>query len=388
MPRPRLLFLVSEDWYFVSHRAHLAAAAQAEGFEVLVACRVGRHGQCIEAAGHRLLPITVPRGGSAPWRDMQSVRRLVALYREHQPDIVHHVALKNMLLGTLAANFARVPAVVNALTGFGHLSDVGGVKGKLGRRVVQGLFRCLRSTIPSRLIVQNAEDRDEMIATGAALPHQVALIRGAGVCTATFQPGPIPAGPPIVMLAARMLWSKGIGEFVAAAQSLKAGGCQARFVLVGRVDAENPLHIPRAQLVQWCDQGAIEWWDQSDKMPEILTQATMVCLPSYAEGLPKVLLEAAACGKPLVATDVRGCREVCREGVSGLLVPAKESAPLAAAISQLLANSEQRQRMGVASRQIAVEEFASAYIARQTLDVYRDVLATVASRKSLRRAAA
>jgi glycosyltransferase involved in cell wall biosynthesis len=201
------------------------------------------------------------------------------------------------------------------------------------------------------------------------------LIRGAGVCTTTFAPQAVSAGPPVVLLAARMLWSKGVGQFVEAARRLRTRGHDARFVLTGRVDEANPNHVPRSQLLQWRDGRDVEWWDHRDDMPSVLASASIVCLPTfYGEGLPRVLLEAAACAKPIVTTDMRGCHDICRDGVNGFLIPPRDVDALTESLENLLVNPALRQQMGDAGRAMVLREFSDDQVVHQTLGIYQALL--------------
>ena len=200
------------------------------------------------------------------------------------------------------------------------------------------------------------------------------MIRGSGVNTKIFTPGGEPLGIPIVMLASRMLWNKGVGEFVGAARILKQEGIEARFILVGECDSENPESIPGEQLNEWSKVGMIEWWGAKTSMHKILIQAHIICLPSYREGLPKVLLEAASCEKPIIATDVPGCREVVNNGESGFLVPVEDSISLSYAIKKLVIDSKKRKIMGKNGRKIVEKEFSEEIIVFQTFKLYQRVL--------------
>ena len=365
--RPKkLLFLVTEDWYFCSHRLPLAMAAKAAGFDVTVATRVRKHGALIEEAGLRLVPFEMSRRGMNPVRELPTVFRLAALYRREKPDLVHHVAMKPVLYGSLAAKLANVKHVVNAIAGLGWLYTSGDRSKKIIRALVRGLFRWALKG--SEIIVQNPDDLNQLKAMGL---EQLHLIRGAGVDTQSFRPSDSPQGPPCVMLVSRMLWDKGVGEFVAAARLLKREGIVGRFVLVGGHDSGNPAAIPESQLRSWKEEGVVEWWGQQKNMANVLAQAHISCLPSsYREGIPKSLLEAAACGLPIVTTDAPGCREVVQNNVNGLLVPVKDSAALADAIKKLVLDPDLCRRMGMASREKAIKEFSQGYIIQQTLNVY------------------
>jgi len=203
----------------------------------------------------------------------------------------------------------------------------------------------------------------------------VTIVRGSGVDVKKFIPAEESTGVPIVMLASRMLWDKGVGEFIEAAKILKQEGVEARFVLVGDSDPENPASIPNAQLSEWHELGIVEWWGERGNMHEMLTQAHIVCLPSYREGLPKVLLEAASCGKPIIATDVPGCREIVHNGENGILVPLKDSSSLASAMKELINNPEKRKIIGINGRRLVENEFSEEIVVSQTLKVYQELLA-------------
>lgn len=373
--RPRLLFLITEDWYFWSHRLDLARAARDAGFEVIIATRVTGHGEQIREEGFRLLPLTLLRRSRNPFSELRAIMQLVRLYRRERPDIVHHVALKPILYGSFAAWIARVPAVINAFAGLGYtFTDRSDQSVCLQFGVRLGLKTALSLNYRSLALFQNSEDRDRLVQEGIVVSSRSRIIPGSGVDVDRFCPREATEGVPVVMLASRMLWDKGVGEFVQAARRLKERAVQARFVLVGRCDEDNPAAIERHQLQQWGQEGVIEWWEHRDDMPVVLASAAVVTLPSYREGLPKVLLEAAACGKPIVAADVPGCREVVRHHVNGLLVPAKNPAALAEAIGFLLDHPAQCAAMGVAAREIVVREYSVPKVAGQILDFYRELL--------------
>jgi len=373
--RKKLLFLVTEDWYFCSHRLPPARAAQAAGYDVVVATRVDLRGAEIMAEGFKLVPIRLRRRSRNPFREMAAIAEIAQIYRRERPDIVHHVALKPVLYGSFAALLVRRPAVVNALAGMGFLFTSSSRTAAVLRAAVSRIFRVLLNAGRSVLILQNPDDEAMLVSGGLVAPSRVRLIRGSGVDIERFAPTPEPGGTPVVMLPSRLLWDKGVGEFVAAAGVLRARGVVARFVLVGDGDADNPASIPDAQLKAWHDSGLIERWGRCEDMPGALAQAHIVCLPSYREGLPKVLLEAAACARALVATDAPGCREIVRHGENGLLVPLRDAASLADAIERLLGDPALRLRMGQKGRHMVEAEFSEAKVAQETLAVYREMCA-------------
>ncbi len=371
----RLLYLITEDWYFASHRLSLAKAAIASGYQVTIACRVRDHGEALRAAGCTVVPFEISRSGTHPWREWRTWRRLVALYRKHAPDLVHHVALKPVLYGSFAAQEVGVPAVVNALAGLGYLASSPSLKARLLRPAVGAALRRALRGERSRLILQNPDDLGLPLSHGLVHERQVVLIPGVGVALDQFCPDPEPPGPPLVVLPARMLWSKGVGTFVEAARTLRGKAIVARFVLLGRADPDNPAAVPLEQLQAWAANGDVEWWGHREDVADVLRQSAVVCLPStYGEGVPKALLEAAAAGRPIIATDTPGCREVVREGENGILVPRGDVAAFANAVERLLRDSALRARFGAAGRRRAEAEFSEEIPIRRTLELYHELL--------------
>lgn len=373
--KPKLLFFVTEDWYFCSHRLPLGMGAREAGYDVAVATRVNQHGTVIEQAGLRLIPLRLSRGGKNPLTEWRTLFALYRLLRKERPDILHNVAMKPVLYGSLAARLAGTPHVVNALAGLGHIFADRERAGML-RQFVQWAFRWLLKG-QNQVIVQNPDDLRLLLRVGAISPDQATLIRGSGVHLARFPQRAEPEGIPVVMLAARLLWDKGVREFVAAAELLHKAGIQARFVVVGEPDPENHSSIPVAQMVAWREAGHIEWWGKRNDMPDTLVQSHIVCLPSYyGEGVPKVLLEAAAVGRAIVTTDMPGCREAVTDGDNGLLVPARDVGALAEAVKALLKDPARRKAMGQRGRERAEAEFSEEQVVAKTLAIYDDLLQT------------
>jgi len=365
---------VTEDWFFCSHFLDRANAAKQAGYEVTVVTRTRKHAATITARGLKLVPVCLDRRSKNPLRELRFVRELIKLYRSEKPVITHHVALKPIIYGTIAAKVARVPHVINAPVGMGYVFSSTQLKARLARPFVTALFSCLLQPPNGRVILENPDDI-AMLARRRLLDNKrTVLIRGAGVDVTKFVPIPEETGTVVIVLPARMLWDKGIGEFVEAARCIKAQNIAARFVLVGAPDAGNPAAVSEAQLVDWRREGVIEWWRHQDNMPEVYSKAHVVCLPSYREGLPKALIEAAACGRPIVTTDTPGCREVVRDGENGFLVPIRNAGALGDALEKCIRDPALRLRMGDKGRQIAVEEFSRERVVEETLTVYREVL--------------
>jgi glycosyltransferase involved in cell wall biosynthesis len=371
--RHRILFFITEDWYFWSHRLPIAKAARDAGFEVLVATRVNRYNDLIVGEGFKLIPIQLNRRSKNIFREIRSFLEIVKIYRTERPDIVHHVAIKPILYGSWAAKIASIPNVVNALAGLGYFFIAKGWKASIIRGLISLIYR---STFAGKniLIFQNRDDRKLFIDEGIATRENSVLIRGSGVNTDLFFNHPEPSGVPVIMLASRMLWDKGIGELVSAARRLAIEGVKCRIVLVGSPDYENPAVIPEETLRGWHNEGIIEWWGQRDDMANVLSQSHIVVLPTYREGLPKILIEAASCGRPIVATDVPGCREVVRHNENGFLIPLYSIDPLANALKKLIRDRELRKRMGLRGREIVKEEFSEEYVVNQTLYLYKSII--------------
>lgn len=371
---PKLFFFVTEDWFFYSHFIERAIAAREAGYRVTVICRVHAHADAIVKRGIEVIPIALARTGMHPGDELRTLVELLRIYRRERPDIVHHVAVKPILYGTLAARLAGVRTIVNAPVGLGYVFSSRTLKARLLRPFVLAAYRLSMNPRGGATIFENPDDLAYFAGLGVVDAKRCRLIRGAGVDMGRFCPSPEPEGLPLVVLASRLLWDKGVGEFVEAACLLRSQGVQARFVLVGEPDQANPAAVPPAQLAAWRDEGVVECWGRREDMPEVFAGADVVCLPSYREGLPKVLVEAAACGRPIVTTDTPGCREIVRDGENGLLVPVKSVELLAAALRRLIENPDLRLEMGQRGREMAVAGFSVERVNAETLDLYRALL--------------
>ena len=370
----RIAFVVNRDRFFLSHFLERALSARDAGHEVVVLAPDTGSGRAIEAAGLRFVPVGMTRHGVSMAHLWAEVRSMRALYRQIRPDIVHHFGLRPIVVGTLAARFGAGPKIVNAPVGMGFAFASSSWKARLIRYPLLALLRIALNPRGSRVVFENAEDRAEMMRLGAVRGADAVVIRGAGVDVERFVPTPEPQGRATVLFAARLIREKGVGIFVDAARLARARGFDARFVIVGEVDRSSSTAVPESQLRAWADDGLIEWWGYRDDMPDVLAAATIFCLPTwYREGMPKVVLEAMACARAVVTTDVVGCREAVEHGVSGLLVPPKDPAALTEAIGALLGDAALRRRLAENARRRAVEEFSSERVIRETLALYRSV---------------
>ncbi len=368
--RPTLLIAVNDAGFFLSHRLPIAKAAAKAGYDVHIAAMPGPHVESIVSLCFPFHPIPLSRRGLNPWHEAQAFFALYRLFRMLEPDIVHLVTIKPVLYGGLAARLARAPAVVSAISGLGYLFTGGSGGTKLLRAVAALVYRFALGHANGRVIFQNPDDMAEFVSRGVISSEVCTLIKGSGVDVERFVPRQEPEGMPVVMFASRMLRHKGIQEFVEAVGVLRSQGVDARYVLVGESDPGNPSAISQKQLLIWDAEEVVEWWGHRQDMPDVLTQAHVICLPSYREGLPKVLLEAAACGRPVIATDVPGCREIVRDGENGLLVPPGDVWALVSAIRRLVSEPELRHKMGVRGRKIVETEFNLERVVDQTLAVY------------------
>lgn len=370
-----LLYVVNDANFFLSHRLPLAKAAQSAEYDVHVATPNMGDVNAIRAAGFIYHPFPLTRSGANPWQEFQSVMALVQLYKRLQPDLVHHVTIKPVLYGGIAARIAGVPSVVNAVTGLGYVFIAKGTFAALRRAIVKMGYKLCFGHKNQRVIFQNPDDRAMFINAGIVAEPNTIVIKGSGVDMSVFAHIPEPEVIPLVVLSSRMLWDKGVGVFAEAAQLLHDKGVNARFVLVGGTDTENPAAVPSFQLEAWNNSGVVEWWGRREDMPEVFAQSHIVCLPSsYGEGVPKVLIEAAACGRPIVATDTPGCREIVKHGENGLLVPMRDAAALAVALRKLIEDPELRRRMGKKGRELAVAEFSVETVVNETLAIYRELI--------------
>lgn len=365
----KILLFANTDWYLYNFRLAQARALCERGDEVVLLSPQGPYGLRMCTEGLRWLPFPLARRSLNPISEIRTVFRLVKLYRHESPDLVHHFTVKCVLYGSLAARFLGIRSIVNSVTGLGYVfMDGGGVRRWL-RGLVKTAYRLLlRSTW---VIFQNPDDRAAFLKGRLVAPQRTTLIRGSGVDIRRFSPRSEPEGIPLVILPARMLWDKGVGEFVNAARNLQAAGIRARFALVGDGDEQNPASVHVSQLREWEKSAVIEWWGWKDNMDEVYAQSAIVCLPSYREGLPKTLIEAAACGRPIVTSDVPGCREVVHHGENGFLVRVRDTGALAQALQHLLKDPILRREMGLRSRAIAEKEFSIELVISQTFALYQ-----------------
>ena len=366
----KALLFANTDWYLYNFRLPLAKALRAEGHDVVLLSPPGDYASLLTREGFRWIGFPFSRKGANPLAELATLWRLIWLYRTERPDLAHHFTIKCVLYGGIAARLSRVRATVSAVTGLGHVFMTESWRNRLLRPLVSLIYRLVLGR--SQIIFQNPDDRDEFCRLGLVEEARSNVIRGSGVDTDYYRPPGRPRGegPVTVLMVGRLLREKGVREFVEAAAIARKRLPEIRFLLAGDSDPGNPSSIDPNVIAEWQRQGDVAFLGHRSDVRDLLQAADLAVLPSYREGAPRSLLEAAACGLPIVATDVPGCREIVSNGINGLLVPALDSKLLADSILDLLADAGLRADMGKRSRALACEFFSQDRVIRETMDVY------------------
>lgn len=373
----KVVLFANTDWYLYNFRRSLALALRAAGYEVLLISPNGQYGAKLQELGFRWQAVPMDRRSLNPFRELRLLWYLRCMFRRERPALVHSFTIKCAVYGSLAARLAGVPSRVNAVAGMGYVFTSKDIKARALRPLVRMLLRTALDGDNARLVLQNPDDVALFEAAGLVNRSHVRLIPGSGVDCSRFvarSQRRDPAHPLRVLLAARLLWDKGVAEFVDAARLLRTEGLEIEFLVAGDPDFGNPAAVPEATVREWAAEGVVQWLGHVDDMAELFQSVDVVVLPSYREGLPKGLIEAAACALPLVTTDVPGCREVVSDGVDGLVVPARDAAALAAAIARLHDDQDLAARLGTAARAKALAKFDEKIIIESTVAVYRELL--------------
>lgn len=373
-PPMKILLFANTDWYLYNFRRTLAKAIQDAGHEVLLISPDGPYGEKLTALGLRWVPAPMDRRSLNPVAELRFLLWLRKLIVAEDIDLVHGFTIKAAVYGSLAARLAgrrRISAVAGL--GFVFISD--SLKAKLLRPLVRAMMRVAMGGKLSRVILQNPDDVESLCQSRIVQREQIRLIRGSGVDCARFThcAKRTPGEPLRVLLAARLLWDKGINEYVEASRILKTEGRDIQFLLAGTPDPGNPAAVPEDTVRAWSEASLIEWLGQVDDMPTLLTTVHMMALPTYGEGLPRSLIEAGACGAALVTTDVPGCREVVTHEVDGLLVPVRDGPELARAVARLDDNQDELERYGQMARRKVHQQFDERIVIAETLAVYDEL---------------
>lgn len=365
----KILLLANTAWYLYNFRLPLAKVLKSMGHEVILVSPFDKYSKRLEQAGFRWIEFPLSRKGMNPVREIASILKLFNLYKKEKPDLVHHFTIKCVLYGSLVAKWIKIRMIVNSITGLGYMFTGNSLAQRLLRPITILLYRiALGST---RVIFQNFDDCKQFLEYHLVSPIQTNIVRGSGVDTTEFPYSLIPEGLPLVVFPARMLWDKGVAEFIHAARILVSEGIKAEFILAGDIDKENPESVPTETIKKWQEEGLITWIGWQEDMPGVFASSSIVCLPSYyREGLPKALIEAASCGRPLVAFDAPGCREVVIHGKTGLLAKFRDLEDLTACLRTLINDPDLRQRMGKNARELVEREFSNEIIIHETLAVY------------------
>jgi glycosyltransferase involved in cell wall biosynthesis len=370
--KKKLLFFVNDAPFLISHRWPVMKAAKEVGYDVHALTPPDAASEAFfarEGVTFHALPMC--RRSTNPFKEFVTLCRVVQQFKNIQPDIVHLVTIKPVIYGGLAARIARVPAKVSAISGMGYLFIREGVVARVVQWLVRQLYRAALAHKNGKVIFQNPDDRKFFTESGIVDIAHTVLIRGSGVDLSQYMPAPEPEGRTRVTMVSRFLSDKGIREFAEAARMLKERGTPVIFTVVGYIDPSNPASLAQPEVEGWVKEGIVENWGRRDDIAEVYKQSHIACLPSYREGLPKSLLEAAASGRVIVTTDVPGCREVVEHGRNGLLVPVRNAKALAEAVAGLVQDREDRLRMGREGRARAEAEFGITSVVAATLAIYQ-----------------
>jgi glycosyltransferase involved in cell wall biosynthesis len=366
----RIALVANTDWYLFGYRLDFAKALQRAGHQVTLVSPPGKYSPLFSSLGFDWSALVLSRKSYNLWEELASFLSLLKIYDKGDFALVHHFTVKLVIYGSIAGKLAKIPKVVNTITGLGFVFAGRSFLARALRPIVLTLYKlALGNTL---VIFQNKEDKAFFEKKNLTAKAKTSLVPGSGVDLVKFPSTDEPAGmPPRVVLAARLIWEKGVSEFVQAADLLANKGVLCEFTLVGDVDLGNPSSIPQSEIEHWVNLGIVKWLGWQDNMPDIYSSSHIVCLPSYyAEGLPKSLIEAAACGRPVVAANVPGSREAVQDGLNGFLVPPKNAAALAEALERLILSPELRRKMGKAGRKLVEDHFSVDKINQQTLALY------------------
>ena len=366
----KLLMVVNEDRFFLSHRKEIALAAQKAGWDVTVVCKdTGRRHE-VEEMGLKVLELPINPTGVNPFQELRTWWFLYTLYNKNREAVVHHVGLKNMLWGGLAAKFARVHGVVNAVSGLGTIFS-GEKLGMLARGIL-AVMRFSNKRKRVKVIFQNQEDKGMFLKHSVIKEGQAEFIKGSGVALNDFKYVPESESETLkVVFTARMVKEKGVIELIEAAEKLRKDyEGKLEFWLCGRL-AVNFDAVSKEELEARCDGRYIKWLDFQKDIKSILEQCHIMAFPSYyREGIPKSLIDACAVGRPIVTTNSIGCKDVVDDGVNGFLVPVKDSEALAQKLRILIEDKALRVRMGKAAREKAEREFSLEKVIEKHLEIY------------------
>ena len=374
MTNKRVLFVITEDWALISHRLHLVEASINAGYEVALATRVNKNRKNLEDRGIKVFEWELHRGSLNPIKEIIAIFSLCKILLVFKPHIIHAVAQKPVIYAGLARKIYNQTSFVGTLGGVGFVFTSKSLKAIILKPLLKLLLKLALVGRKTRLILQNKDNINTIKKINIINNNYIRLVKGAGVEIQKYLPSKIPLKTIIVILPGRMLWDKGVGEFVRVAERIKLRNIKARFVLVGDVDLDNPNSIKQKQIDKWVESGIIEQWGRCDDMEKVYKKSSIVCLPSYNEGLPKVLLEAGSSSRPAIAFDVPGCRDVIQNNVNGYLVEFRNEHALETALTKLINDKKLCEEMGKNGRKIVERDFRSEIINAQTFKIWNEVI--------------
>ena len=375
----KVALVANTGWYLHNFRRGLIRQLQRDNHEVVVICPWDQYVENLRELGVRWISWNINRRGMNPFSDLQMTRKLAKIYRQERPDVVHHFTVKCVLYGTLAARLTGVAGVVNAITGLGHLAISNRFRTRFLRPFMMRWWAWSLGGPNVRAMFQNKDDLAYLARYGTKLVANATVVGGSGVDLERFSPALTNADfsqPTTVLFAGRLIQEKGIREFVTAATQVRQSLPDVRFVVCGRVDPGNPSSICEDELNAWKQQCEIDFVGHVERLEDRIRAADVVVLPSYREGTPRILLEAAACAKPVIASDVPGCREAVDDRETGYLVPSRNVTALVKAILDLLGDRDLCAELGQAGRARMEALFDEGEVVRQTLDTYHQLLGT------------
>lgn len=374
--KKKILFLVNDLSFFISHRLQIAESVIALGYSVFVG--YGDLGTCkisfLKNRNIEAMYIPIDRAGMNPFKEIGSLFLILRLFLKIKPDIVHLVTIKPYLYGGIIARIAGVKCVVSSVSGLGTLFIEEKFNIKLLRTLLYPIYKYAFNHPNQMVIFQNKDDLNKFTNKKILKSSKSIIINGSGVELQNFSNFEEPLGTPIVCFAARLIKDKGVFEYIAAARLIKKRGIEAKFLLAGDLDTKNPTGLNLKELQQIKNEELIEVLGYQNEISVLYANSNIICLPSYREGLPKSLIEAAAASRAVVTTDVPGCRDAIIPNKTGILVPVKDVDKLAEAIIWLIQNPSKRVKMGKAGRQLAEEKFQIKKVIENHLSIYSDLL--------------
>jgi glycosyltransferase involved in cell wall biosynthesis len=371
--KKKILFLVNVDWFFISHRLPIALKAIESGYEVHLACKFSSEISLIQDHGIKCHEIPFTRSSSNPLNALLLLIKVFLILQKLKPNILHAITIKPILLGGIAARMLNIHSVVYAISGLGYIFTAKGCLARIRKKFIGFVYSIALKHQNSCIIFQNTSDQEELLHLSKFKKRQSVIIPGSGVDLQDYYVSPLPTSQPVALMASRLLKDKGVYEFVQASSIVKSKEKNIKFVLVGSPDLANPSSVDLSEINQWVDEGLIEYWGQQTDMPEIFSKSSIVVLPSYREGLPKVLIEAAASGRAVITTDVPGCRDAILHQKTGLLVEIYNPKDLADKILFLAGDIEKCLNMGLAGRKLAEQKFSEDIIIKQHFEVYLEL---------------